>query len=119
MGDRRGAYMVLVGKRERKTPLEKPRHRRKHIKIEKLSKDALVHTTKAHKGSRGIALLIFNLGAKWRWVVNSSSSCFTPGKEPQYTLHRRLWAPEPVRTFLRCPCQDNRFFCILEWILRK
>jgi hypothetical protein len=27
MGDRRGAYRVLVGKSEAKRPLEKPRHR--------------------------------------------------------------------------------------------
>ena len=33
-------------------------------------KVVLVHSMKAYKGSRGIALLIDNFDIRWRWVVN-------------------------------------------------
>jgi hypothetical protein len=32
----------------------------------------------AQKGSRGIAKLILNLGARWRWVVNATIRPFYP-----------------------------------------
>jgi hypothetical protein len=34
MGERRGLYMVLVGKSERKRPLGRPRHRCEDIKMD-------------------------------------------------------------------------------------
>ena len=34
MGDRRGAYRVLVGRRERRRPLERPRHRWESDKVD-------------------------------------------------------------------------------------
>ena len=41
-------------------------------------------------GSRGKAPLIFNIpphGGEW---LTAHLGCFTPGKEPQYPLNRRL-----------------------------
>jgi len=35
-------------------------------------KFTLQQATKAHMGSRGLALLFFNLGARWGWVVNAT-----------------------------------------------
>jgi len=29
-----------------------------------------VHALKAHRGSRGVAAVILNLGTRWRWVIN-------------------------------------------------
>jgi len=40
-----------------------------------------VHTTKAYRGSRYIALCILTLGTRWRWLVN-----FTP--QPLYPQGR-------------------------------
>jgi hypothetical protein len=45
------------------------------------SKVLLLHPMKAYRGSRGIAPLIFKLGARWSWVVN-----FTP--RPFHDLER-------------------------------
>jgi hypothetical protein len=44
-------------------------HTHTHIKKVKVS---LEQVMKAQRGSRGIALLFFNLGARWGWVVNST-----------------------------------------------
>ena len=35
----------------------------------------------------------FNLGARLGWVVNATTQPFTPGKETQYQLYRRLGGP--------------------------
>jgi hypothetical protein len=56
-------------------------------------KFSLEQATKAQRGSIGIALLFFYLGARWGWVVNSTPRLFTPGKETQYPLYRRLDGP--------------------------
>jgi hypothetical protein len=32
----------------------------------------LEQATKAQSGSRGIVIFFFNLGARWRWVVNAT-----------------------------------------------
>jgi len=53
-----------------------------------------IHTMMAYRGSRGIALLILNLGTGWRWMVNFKTCHFTPGKEPWYLLTRRLGGPQ-------------------------
>jgi hypothetical protein len=37
----------------------------------------------AQRGSGGIALLIFNLGARWEWVVNTVPWPLYPKKETQ------------------------------------
>jgi len=42
----------------------------------------LEQTTKAHRGSRGIALLFFNLGARRRWVVNATPRPLYPRERP-------------------------------------
>jgi hypothetical protein len=47
----------------------------------------------AQRGSRGIAPPMLNLGTRWGWVGGWSAPClghFTPGKETQYPLYRRL-----------------------------
>lgn len=49
-----------------------------------------VHAMKTHKETRGIALLIVNLGTRWMWDLSSRSSRFTPGKRPQYSLNEGL-----------------------------
>jgi catalase len=38
----------------------------------------LEQAMKAQRGSRGIALLFFNLGARWGWVVNATPRPFYP-----------------------------------------
>ena len=43
------------------------------------SKVFTVHASKTYKGRRGIAPLILNLGARWRWWSVSRPGCFTPG----------------------------------------
>ena len=48
---------------------------------------------KAYKGSRSIALSFFNLGATWGWVVNTTLSRFTLGKEIQYLSYKTLGEP--------------------------
>jgi hypothetical protein len=51
-------------------------------KVKVKVKFTLEETTKAQRGSRVIALL-FNLGARWEWVVNATPpSSSTPGKDP-------------------------------------
>ena len=51
--------------------------------------------TKAHRRSRGIALLFLNLGARWGCVVNATPGRITPGKEPVgLPIYRRLGGPQ-------------------------
>jgi hypothetical protein len=45
-------------------------------------KCTLEEATKAQRGSRGIALLLFNLGARWGGSSTSRRGRFTPGKDP-------------------------------------
>jgi hypothetical protein len=51
---------------------------------------------KAHRGSRGIAPLILNLGTRERRGVNSTPrpGHFTPRKKARYPLNRRLSEPQ-------------------------
>ena len=58
----------------------------------------LVHTTKAYRGSRGIAPLILNLCTKWRWVVNIRTSYFTWRKYPWNPSNMRLGGPQGYST---------------------
>jgi hypothetical protein len=38
---------------------------------------------KALTGGKGIALLIFNLGARWRWMVSATPQpLYTPERDP-------------------------------------
>jgi hypothetical protein len=45
-------------------------------------KFTLKQATKAQRGSRGIALLFFNLGARGMWVVNSTIRPYYPRERP-------------------------------------
>ena len=52
-----------------------------------------VHATNVRKGSRFIALLILNLGDRWRSVINITPRPLYPLEVPQYSLNRRLGGP--------------------------
>jgi len=44
--------------------------------------------TKTQRGSRGIAILFFSLGARWGWVFNASPQPFYPREtDPVPILH--------------------------------
>jgi hypothetical protein len=44
-------------------------------------KVTLEQVTKAHRGNRGIALIFFNLGARWGGRSTPHPGRYTPGKE--------------------------------------
>jgi len=44
---------------------------------------------KAQSGSRGIALLLFNLSARWVGGQCNTSATLLPGQEPQYPLYTK------------------------------
>jgi hypothetical protein len=48
----------------------------------------------AHRGSRGIALLILNLDTRWCVWSTPRPGYFTPEKEPRYALLKRLGGPQ-------------------------
>jgi hypothetical protein len=55
----------------------------------------VLNSTSHHEdvGNGHTASSILNLSTRWRWVVNFTPSCFTPGERgppPQYPLERRL-----------------------------
>jgi hypothetical protein len=62
----------------------------------------LEQATKAQKGSRGIALSFFNLGARWGGWSTPRPGRFTPGKKPVPVLYEAGWAPGSV-----CPGAEN------------
>ena len=45
-------------------------------------KFTLEQATKAQRGSRGAAILLLNLGARWRWVVNATIRPLHPRERP-------------------------------------
>jgi hypothetical protein len=54
---------------------------------------------KAHRGSRGIAPLILNLGTKWRWEVNfTPRPLYSQEGTPVLIEQETGWTPEPVWT---------------------
>jgi hypothetical protein len=63
---------------------------------------------KVYRGSRGIAPLIRDLGARRRLVANLTHGRFTPWKEPQYSLNRRLGRPQSRSG--RFEYEKNHFF---------
>jgi hypothetical protein len=55
---------------------------------------------KAYRRSGVVAPFIFNLGTRRSYVFNFTSSRFTPWKEQQYKLNRRLGGPKyPIWKF--------------------
>jgi hypothetical protein len=50
------------------------------VKVEVKVRFTLEQTTKTQRGNRGIALLFFNLGAKWGGWSRPRPCRFTPGK---------------------------------------
>jgi hypothetical protein len=53
----------------------------KNIKVKVKVKVALEQATKAQRGSRGIALLFLNLGARWGGWSTPNPGHLTPGKD--------------------------------------
>jgi hypothetical protein len=53
------------------------------------------HAMKTYWGSGGIAPRILDLGTRWRWMVSFTPRPLYPqGKNPWYTLNRRLGEPQ-------------------------
>jgi len=48
------------------------------------------------RGSRGIAFRFINLGARWSRVVDDTTRCFTPGKDPRYPFYTNLGGPQDL-----------------------
>jgi hypothetical protein len=61
-------------------------------------KVTLEQTTKAQRGSRGIACSFFNLGARWGGWSTPRPSRLPPGKDPVPIVPEAWWAPRPVWT---------------------
>jgi len=68
-----------------------PKHG-KEVKV----KLTLEQATKAQRGSRGIALLFFNLGARWGGWSTPRPGRFTPGKDPVPIVQEAGRAQRPV-----------------------
>jgi hypothetical protein len=56
-------------------------------------KFALKEAMKTQRGSRGIAVFFFNLGARWGWMVNATPRPPYLSKETRYPSYRRLDGP--------------------------
>jgi hypothetical protein len=54
----------------------------------------LKQAIKGLEGSRGIALLILNLGARMGWVVSTKPRLPLPSGKTRYPLYRRLGGPQ-------------------------
>jgi hypothetical protein len=62
-------------------------------------KFAVQQATKDQVESRGIALLFFNLGARWGCVINATPRPqYVRERDPVPIVQEAGWAPEPVRT---------------------
>jgi hypothetical protein len=55
-------------------------------------KVSLQQATKAQRGYRSIALLFFNLGARWGGWPTPHPDRFTPGKDPVAVVMKAGWA---------------------------
>ena len=49
---------------------------------------------KGQRRSKGTLYYFFNLGVRWRWMVNATSGRFTRGKYTRYLLYRRWIGPK-------------------------
>jgi len=57
---------------------------------------SIEQATKAQRGTRGIALL-FNLGARWGWVVNATPRPLYPReRDPVAILQEAGWASRAI-----------------------
>jgi hypothetical protein len=62
-------------------------------------KFTLEEAMKAQRGRRIIALLFFNLGARWGWVVNATPWPLYPRERDPLSIEQEAgWAPELVWT---------------------
>jgi hypothetical protein len=66
----------------------------KRVKVKE--KFTLEQTTKAQRRSRCIALLFFNLGARWGWVVNVTPRPLYLQERPGTHFTGANWAAGPV-----------------------
>jgi hypothetical protein len=73
------------------------RWRRKKVKCTLVQARRLCIGRTAHKGSRGIALLIHDHCTRRGWGVSvTPRSLVSPGKDPVPIVQKAGWAPEPV-----------------------
>jgi hypothetical protein len=72
-------------------------------------KFTLEQATKAQRGSRGVALLFFNLGAGWGCVVNATPRPIYPRKETWYPSYIRLDGPQgrSAQTWKMAPHRES------------
>jgi len=57
---------------------------------------------KAQNGSRSVAVLILNLGARWGWFVNATLwPLYSQERSPVQVLEKAGWAPWPVWTVMK------------------
>ena len=71
------------------------------------------HVTKTHRGIRGIAPLIFNLGTRLRWLA--SRTCrFPPGKRPRVPNEQEVRRATALvwgsNTKMLCPSRNSNHF---------
>jgi len=55
----------------------------------------------AQKGMDGIALLLFYLGAEWRWVVRATLRQHNTVEKPLHLFYRRIGGPQGLPTRVR------------------
>lgn len=67
---------------------------------------------KPHGGSRGIALLIPNLGTRSRWSVSFMLQLLCPWEEPWYPLNRSLDGPQSQS---RCSWEEECLWALLRF----
>jgi len=66
---------------------------RKHFCIVKSSQVISLKAMKTYSGSKGVTLLILKFCARWHEWSASRTGRFIRGREPRYTLNRRLVGP--------------------------
>jgi hypothetical protein len=89
---------------------------RPRAKIKRKVKFTLEQAMKAQRGSRGIAYSFFNLGARWEWVVNTTSPpLYTRERDPVPSVQVVGWAPRSVWTGAKnlSPRFDPRTFQVV------
>ena len=77
----------------------RPKELHKKVKCTRVQALRLCIVSKAHRGSRGIALPFHDHGTRRVWGVSvTPRPLFTPGKDPVPIVHEAGWAPDPVWT---------------------
>jgi hypothetical protein len=85
------SYSVAADRTKRKHSVKLKRQEREG-KVKVKVKFNLEQALKSQRGSKGIALLFLNIGARWGGLSTSRPGRFPPGKT-QYPLCRRMGGP--------------------------